>query len=361
MPPHYGLEGDANPVSRLSSGSHHRESARPETEDARVGSDSSSIRCAVSLNSPTPSNHSIVAFAWPNDRAGHGDVPLYVSRDPVHENAEAPGPSDAAGSPESGLGRAQVGHCSAAEGGDVTTAPFTEVSPRPSNETLGPKSEPTKGAAGTRHSSCRGCLLFSRSIMEAGRDPVCLGFARTDRYVTAPRAHADDKEVRPLTEFKYACVGYSVYKQQQQHGRPPSAASPTSSPASSSSSPAHPPPPGSPHAEGRAPTPMDTSQLPMCTGLEVLALADAKAGDVARAPSASQDTSEDHSGATGTSPSPPIIRTPLGTVLESDFPGRFARSAGLIANKCASNLLRAAEAVKSQLLDVFQSGRDRSK
>lgn len=289
---------------------------------------------------------------------------------PIPESAAAP---DESAAPEpsvqasSGESTSMADHSQSAgsEG-----APFTEVSPRPSGKSLDRTQEQSKDVADARR-SCRGCLLFSRSILEAGGDPVCIGFARSEPGRVASRAHAGDKDVRPLTEFKYACVGYSIYRkqlQQQQQQQEQSAPSSSSSPPPSPSS-AHPSPSPPHHTVDGTHYPMDTSQLPLCTGLEVLALADTKAGDhphaAIRAPSSSSDASgeatEPASGSRGPASAPPPLRTPLGTVMASDFPAKFMRSAGLIANKCASNLRRAAEAVKAQVADVFQSGRDRSK
>ncbi|KAJ7539524.1 hypothetical protein O6H91_11G098500 [Diphasiastrum complanatum] len=64
--------------------------------------------------------------------------------------------------------------------------------------------------------SCAGCLYFSSQRRDGGRDPICVGLSRPENRVYSMMSESereDLKDGRRLLDFKYACVGYSVYKQ----------------------------------------------------------------------------------------------------------------------------------------------------
>ncbi|KAL5199451.1 hypothetical protein ABZP36_020654 [Zizania latifolia] len=63
--------------------------------------------------------------------------------------------------------------------------------------------------------SCKGCLFYSSVLRSRGRGPVCTGITRSipqvpDRMVGEIELEAI-QEGRNLSDFKYACVGYSIY------------------------------------------------------------------------------------------------------------------------------------------------------
>ncbi|XP_071739126.1 uncharacterized protein [Rutidosis leptorrhynchoides] len=61
--------------------------------------------------------------------------------------------------------------------------------------------------------SCKGCMYYSSTLRSSSRNPVCVGFTRSlprvPRY-DVEESDIDDK-VRSLADFRYGCVGYSVY------------------------------------------------------------------------------------------------------------------------------------------------------
>ncbi|KAK2665435.1 hypothetical protein Ddye_004009 [Dipteronia dyeriana] len=63
--------------------------------------------------------------------------------------------------------------------------------------------------------SCKGCLYYSSALKSNSRNPVCVGIPRTlqqvPRYVVGETELEASKEGRNLKDFKYGCVGYSVY------------------------------------------------------------------------------------------------------------------------------------------------------
>ncbi|KAF8410507.1 hypothetical protein HHK36_003037 [Tetracentron sinense] len=69
-----------------------------------------------------------------------------------------------------------------------------------------------KGSKGT---SCKGCLYYSSILKSKARNPLCVGVSGTLQQVPGYRVGKSEieasKEGPSLTEFKYACAGYSVY------------------------------------------------------------------------------------------------------------------------------------------------------
>ncbi|XWS67833.1 hypothetical protein CRYUN_Cryun04dG0038900 [Craigia yunnanensis] len=62
--------------------------------------------------------------------------------------------------------------------------------------------------------SCKGCLYYSSALKSNSRNPTCVGITRTlqvPSYIIGESELEASKEGRTLTDFKYACVGYSVY------------------------------------------------------------------------------------------------------------------------------------------------------
>ncbi|XP_019224576.1 PREDICTED: uncharacterized protein LOC109206227 isoform X1 [Nicotiana attenuata] len=67
--------------------------------------------------------------------------------------------------------------------------------------------------------SCKGCLYYSSTFKSNSRNPLCLGLSRSlpqvPRYIVGESEMEASKEGRSLTDFRYACVGYSVYLDQK--------------------------------------------------------------------------------------------------------------------------------------------------
>ncbi|XVE93724.1 hypothetical protein REPUB_Repub01dG0218900 [Reevesia pubescens] len=63
--------------------------------------------------------------------------------------------------------------------------------------------------------SCKGCLYYSSALKSKSQNPTCVGIPRNlqqvPRYIIGESELEASKEGRTLTDFKYACVGYSVY------------------------------------------------------------------------------------------------------------------------------------------------------
>ncbi|KAJ9540831.1 hypothetical protein OSB04_027337 [Centaurea solstitialis] len=63
--------------------------------------------------------------------------------------------------------------------------------------------------------SCKGCLYYSSTLKSNSRNPVCVGITRSlpkvPRFYVGESEVEASKEGRSLADFRYGCVGYSVY------------------------------------------------------------------------------------------------------------------------------------------------------
>ncbi|GJN39341.1 hypothetical protein PR202_gb28452 [Eleusine coracana subsp. coracana] len=71
------------------------------------------------------------------------------------------------------------------------------------------------GGALVKGKSCKGCLYFSSVLRSRARGPVCVGVTRAipevpERMIGEIELEAI-QEGRNLSDFRYACVGYSIY------------------------------------------------------------------------------------------------------------------------------------------------------
>ncbi|KAI8018077.1 hypothetical protein LOK49_LG04G01195 [Camellia lanceoleosa] len=93
-------------------------------------------------------------------------------------------------------------------------------SPKISNQTL---EENPKQKMNNKAKSCKGCLLYSSTLNSNSGNPLCLGILRSlpqvPRHIVGESEVDVSREGRSLAEFKYACVGYSVYS----NGKDPTA------------------------------------------------------------------------------------------------------------------------------------------
>ncbi|KAK6125725.1 hypothetical protein DH2020_040529 [Rehmannia glutinosa] len=69
---------------------------------------------------------------------------------------------------------------------------------------------------GSKAKSCKGCLYYSSRFKADSRNPLCVGLTRSlpnvPQYIVGQSEAEATKEGRNLTEFRYACVGYSLYE-----------------------------------------------------------------------------------------------------------------------------------------------------
>ncbi|KAH0685363.1 hypothetical protein KY284_015916 [Solanum tuberosum] len=67
--------------------------------------------------------------------------------------------------------------------------------------------------------SCKGCLYYSSTYKSNSRNPLCLGLSRSlpqvPQYIVGKSEMQASKEGGNLTDFRYSCVGYSVYLDQK--------------------------------------------------------------------------------------------------------------------------------------------------
>ncbi|XP_014619007.1 uncharacterized protein LOC114374998 isoform X2 [Glycine soja] len=78
-----------------------------------------------------------------------------------------------------------------------------------------PNPNPPHTTRGSKGKSCKGCTYYSSLHKAKSKNPTCVGFSRTLQqvppFVVGESELEASKEGRSLTNFKYACVGYSVY------------------------------------------------------------------------------------------------------------------------------------------------------
>ncbi|XP_052190097.1 uncharacterized protein LOC127799891 isoform X2 [Diospyros lotus] len=102
-----------------------------------------------------------------------------------------------------------------------------------------PKESPNdKKIQEKRAKSCKGCLYYSSTFKSDSRSPLCVGLTRSlprvPNHIVGESEMEASREGRSLADFKYACVGYSVY------------------------------------SDGKDPSIETKSELPVCVGLEIL-------------------------------------------------------------------------------------------
>ncbi|OIW05666.1 hypothetical protein TanjilG_23452 [Lupinus angustifolius] len=90
----------------------------------------------------------------------------------------------------------------------------------PNSNVLNPNSNPNsvnpmREGEGSKGKSCKGCAYYSSLHKSKSINPTCVGFSTTlpqvPPYVVGETELKASKEGRTLTNFKYACIGYSLY------------------------------------------------------------------------------------------------------------------------------------------------------
>ncbi|KAF3332277.1 hypothetical protein FCM35_KLT01854 [Carex littledalei] len=195
-------------------------------------------------------------------------------------------------------------------------SPESGSSPPPLPPPL-PPVRPIKGK------SCKGCLYYSSVLKSKARNPVCAGISRSipqvPDYIVGESELEATKEGRNLSDFKYACVGYSLYLDKKENDT-------------------------SDKSENQA-------ELPFCVGLEVL---------VDRRPSSKHVPAHNHKEEATSHPPEQRIKRP-GLISGEDFVGKFWRNAGLVASGVATNLNKVGNYVKETVDDILFPYRKRPK
>ncbi|KAI0514277.1 hypothetical protein KFK09_010312 [Dendrobium nobile] len=186
-----------------------------------------------------------------------------------------------------------------------------------SDQLQGPRASSYKGK------SCKGCLYFSSVLKANARNPVCFGISRTLPQVPSHIVGESEMEAandgRSLSDFKYACLGYSVFMDDKDTKN-----------------------------EKRE----EQAELPFCAGLELLV--DRRTSNASHAP-AHVHNKEDASARSHPRPYKPP------QALGEEFMSRFSRNAGLVASGVARNLNRVGNYIKETFDDILYPYRRRPK
>ncbi|XP_049357473.1 uncharacterized protein LOC125822139 [Solanum verrucosum] len=183
----------------------------------------------------------------------------------------------------------------------------------------GVSSSPTSSSLTSKNQgkSCKGCLYYSSTFKSNSRNPLCLGLSsslpQVPRYIVGESEKEASKEGRSLTDFRYACVGYSVYLDQKSRSTEAQEAQ---------------------------------TELPVCVGLEVL---------VDKRPTSADATpghTHAHNREDGHKPPQPRSNKPTNSAGD-EFLTRFSRNANLVAMGVAKNLRKVGNRIKESVDDIF--------
>ncbi|XP_002267001.1 uncharacterized protein LOC100243531 [Vitis vinifera] len=205
-------------------------------------------------------------------------------------------------------------------------------SPSPSPN---PNPNPVRGSKGK---SCKGCLYYSSILKSKSQNPRCIGISRTlhqvPSYIVGESELEASKEGRSLTDFRYACAGYSVYLDNKN--------------------------PSADQEEKQA-------ELPFCVGLEVLLdkrtspahhgsanHVPAHHGSANHVPAPAQRREDSHA-----FPQPRPYKPPHST--GNEYLNRFVRNASLVASGVARNVNKVGNYLKESLDDILYPYRRRPK
>lgn len=169
--------------------------------------------------------------------------------------------------------------------------------------------------------SCKGCLYYSSVLRSRGRRPVCVGFSRpipnvSERMIGKIELDAIEAG-RNLSNFRYGCVGYSIYIDDKE----------TSVGIREKKPPAH---------------------LPACIGVELLADRKAPSSTEAQA-YYKKEALQRHEH----KPGPPQPHQHKPGHAGDGFSAKFQRNARLVANGVAKNLNKVGTYVKDTVGDMM--------
>ncbi|KAK1373465.1 Altered inheritance of mitochondria 23, mitochondrial [Heracleum sosnowskyi] len=176
----------------------------------------------------------------------------------------------------------------------------------------------------TKAKSCKGCLYYSSSLKSHSRNPLCVGITRSlpqvPRNIVGKSELEANEKGREFADFKYGCVGYSVYSDRK----------------------------------GQKDVQDKKSELPACIGIEVLVDRKVTAADSVPAHTHAHNREDNHR------LPQPRTQKPAQS-LGDEFLKRFTRNAGVVAKGVAKNARKVGNQLKSTLDDVLYPYRRRPK
>ncbi|XP_027354869.1 uncharacterized protein LOC113864874 [Abrus precatorius] len=197
------------------------------------------------------------------------------------------------------------------EGAGHTRSPISDGNPNP-NSNPNPNPNRPHAPRGSKGKSCKGCAYYSSIHKAKSKNPTCVGISGTleqvPPYVVGETELEASKKGRSFTNFKYACIGYSVYLDNK---------------------------------DSSTDSQDKTAKLPFCVGLEVVLEEKASTSPADRVPATHK--TEEHELRRQKSP---ISKT-------EDFFNRFQKNAGLVASGVAKNLNRVGNYVKETVDDIL--------
>ncbi|WOL05665.1 hypothetical protein Cni_G14394 [Canna indica] len=174
--------------------------------------------------------------------------------------------------------------------------------------------------------SCKGCLYYSSLLKTESRSPLCIGLSRplknVPSYIVGESEIEADKEGRSLSDFKYVCVGYSVFLNNK---------------------------------DGSTEDQDNQAKLPFCAGLELLVDKRTSAAHVPRT-SAESVSTQSHNTEEAPTRVQPVEAKPAQPSKNSFF-NKFSRSAEIVAFGVARNLVRVGYSIKNNFEDIVYDRR----
>ncbi|XP_062144323.1 uncharacterized protein LOC133851768 isoform X2 [Alnus glutinosa] len=182
-----------------------------------------------------------------------------------------------------------------------------------------PQSQSEVIGSNPKGKSCKGYLYYHSALKSKARNPRCIGISRTLQqvpgYIVSQTEIEASKEGRGLTDFNYACVGYSVYLDRAGND---------------------------PGVDKQA----EKAELPVCVGLEILVDRSVSADGPASTPAHIHNREEVRE------LPQPRRHYPAHSVAD-DFLSRFTRNANLIASGVARNMRKVGNSIKERLDDIL--------
>ncbi|KAL1362213.1 hypothetical protein AAHE18_03G063900 [Arachis hypogaea] len=211
------------------------------------------------------------------------------------------------------------------EGQARIPAPNDKANPNP-NPNTNPNS-PNSTTRGSKARSCKGCAYYSSVHKSKSKNPTCVGFSSTLQQAVPPYVVGEteleaSKEGRSLANFKYACLGYSVYLDNK---------------------------------DSSADSQDKTAKLPFCTGLEVVLEERSSTSPAGQVPvnAHKEGAHRPHpQSQSQPQPQPRRYNKPPNTTAE-EFLNRFRRNAILVAAGVVKNMNKVGNYVKETLDDIL--------
>ncbi|XP_073143994.1 uncharacterized protein [Henckelia pumila] len=197
-----------------------------------------------------------------------------------------------------------------------------------SNSSPSKNTDTANSSSGNKAKSCKGCLYYSSRLKANSRNPVCVGLTRSlpnvPRFMVGQSEMEASEEGRSITDFRYGCVGYSLYVDQKDKAS---------------------------NGQGTR------AELPACVGLEVLV---DRRVNTAETASAHTHHTHTHTKEDGNSLPQRRSHKPAQSTGD-DFLNRFARNANLVANGVVKNARKVGNQIKQNLDNMFYPYRRRPK